>query len=326
MQEKRITPANGIWPTMMMPLKEDYSIDYAGIECLMNWYKEQGADGIFALCYSSEIREMTFEERLSVMKFVVDHLPKGMGLVGSGHYADDIETQISEFKALRDVGAPALVMIGNRLARPGESDDMLLDHAHRILDEIPDVDFGMYECPFPYERQFKAEVIRELANTNRFVFMKETSCDLNVIKSKIKAAEGTRFKIYNANAATLLDSWKAGSAGFSGIMCNFHTDLYARLWKAFLEEDDALAVPLQNALGMFSVYEFMLYPVCAKVYQRDNLHITGLSRYKDIKEMKYAFYVQLEQLRYFEEVLRSKIEAYDREKSKGNEAVFLAHD
>ena len=308
---------DGIWPTMMMPLKDDLSLDLDGLERLMYWYKEQGAHGIFALCYSSEIRNMTFDERKTVMKFVVDHLPKGMGLVAAGHVADDIETQIEEFKVLRDLGAPALVMIGNRLAKQEEGEDVFLRNAMRILEEIPDINFGMYECPYPYKRLFHIETLSLLARTNRFLFMKETSCDLNIISAKVKASEGTPFKIYNANAATALDSWKNGCAGFSGIMCNFHTDLYVRMWDAFKEGDDNLAIPLQKALGMFSVYEMMQYPLCAKAYQKEALGIGGLSRYKDIKDMRYSYYVQLEQLRYFEDMLRSRIKEYDSQKARG---------
>lgn len=317
------TVQNGIWPTMMMPLKQDYSIDYDGIERLIQWYADQGAHGIFALCYSSEIFKMTFEERLSVLQFIVMHLPSGMGLVAAGHVADDIQTQIDEFKALRDAGAPVLVMITNRLARADEDEDVFLRNALRIIQEIPDINFGLYECPYPYPRFVGTEALATLAHTNRFLFMKETSCDLRKINEKVRVSSDTPFKIFNANAATALDSWKNGSAGFAGIMCNFHTDLYVRLWDAFLQGDDTLAVPLQKALGMFSVYEMMLYPLCAKAYQKENLGIGGLSRYKDEKKMRYSFYIQLDQLRYFEDLLRRRISAYDRGKAAGGTPAFI---
>ena len=42
--------------------------------------------------------------------------------------------------------------------------------------------------------------------------------------------------LFNANAQTLLPSLELGAAGFSGVMANFHPDLYARLYQLFCQE------------------------------------------------------------------------------------------
>lgn len=302
---------NGIWPTMMVPMHEDASIDYEATERLLNWYHESGAHGIFSLCYSSEIRMMTLEERISLMRFIAGHLPKGMQLTASAHVADEIDDQIEEFKKIIDAGAPHLVLIANRLAKEEESDDMLIRNAEKILNAFPDMDFGLYECPFPYRRLLSSETLGRLAKTNRFTFMKDTCCNTPLILEKLKAVEGTRLKIYNANAATLWDTWKAGCAGFSGVMCNFHTDLYVRMWQAFEEKDEELGQWLQTVLGMFSSIERMNYPVNAKAYQMKNLGMTAISRQKSVNDMRYSFYKELEYLHTCEDWVREKVRAYD---------------
>ena len=47
--------ARGVYPTMITPYTEDNRIDYQAVERLLQWYAERNADGVFAICQSSEI-------------------------------------------------------------------------------------------------------------------------------------------------------------------------------------------------------------------------------------------------------------------------------
>lgn len=296
----------GIWATMTTPFTEDNHIDFPALDRLLQWYSAAGVDGVFALCYSSEILRLTVAEKEQMMRFIIEHLPKGMGLVASGHGSDNLDEQIVQLKTLRDMGAPALVLVGNRLATQEESDDIMLDRIDRIMREVPDVPLGLYECPYPFKRFFKPETMGILARTGRFVFMKETSCNIEIIRAKQKAVEGTPFGIYNANSATLLDSLNLGVAGFCGIMCNFHPDLYARLYQAFLNGEKQLAEDLQALLGVLSVYEHQYYPVNCKAYLRDEgLGFTTKSRLQDDSGFTYSMQVEINEMRRLTEIARA---------------------
>ena len=54
-----------------------------------------------------------------------------------------------------------------------------------------------------------------------------------MIKAKLDAVKGTNLRIFNANSATLLESLRLGCAGFSGVMANFHPELYAELCEIY---------------------------------------------------------------------------------------------
>ena len=61
-------------------------------------------------------------------------------------------------------------------------------------------------------------IIDEIAQfIKRFVFLKDTCCDLATIAARQALMEGTEFKLYNANAPTLLGSLKLGVAGYSSV-------------------------------------------------------------------------------------------------------------
>ncbi|NMP36506.1 MAG: dihydrodipicolinate synthase family protein [Clostridiales bacterium] len=254
----------GVYPTMITPFTDDNKIDYDGVLAVLEWYKGK-VDGIFAICQSSEIFFLSFEERLELLKFIMAHKPEGMAVVASGHTADDLDTQIKEAKAFIETGIDAYVFISNRFADKDESDDVLWANMKHVMDALPGIGFGVYECPYPYKRELTPYVLKKMAQSGRFKFLKDTCCDLGKIKDKLAAVEGSDLQIFNANSATLLESLKLGCAGFSGVMGNFHPELYYELCKIYKTQPER-AQQLQDIVGFFSVAECQCYPVNAKYY------------------------------------------------------------
>lgn len=287
---------NGVYPTMITPYTADNKIDYNAVEKLINWYDEKGVAGIFAICQSSEIFYLSLEERLELLKFIVKNAPKDMTIVASGHTADDLETQIKEANQFIDVGIDGYVFISNRLAKADEDDSVFLKNIEYVVNNLPEIGLGVYECPYPYKRLMSPEVLKTLSQTGKFRFLKDTSCNLDEIQAKIDAVKGTDFKIYNANSATFLESMKIGCAGFSGVMANFHPELYAWICENF-EKQPELAQKIQDFVGFFSVAECQMYPVNAKYYQNlEGNKMEYISRARDAGEFKRNRQLEIEQM------------------------------
>lgn len=287
---------NGVYPTMITPYTADNKIDYNAVEKLINWYDEKGVAGIFAICQSSEIFYLSFEERLELLKFIVKNAPKDMTIVASGHTADDLETQIAEANKFIDVGIDGYVFISNRLANADEDDSVFLKNIEHVVNNIPEIGLGIYECPYPYKRLMSPEVLKVLSQTGKFRFLKDTSCNLDEIQAKLDAVKGTDFKIYNANSATFLESMRIGCAGFSGVMANFHPEFYVWLCENF-DKDPELAEKIQDIVGFFSVAECQMYPVNAKYYQSlEGNKMEYLSRARDAGEFKRNRQLEIEQM------------------------------
>ena len=122
---------NGVFPTMLTPFTDDNKVDYNGVEQLLEWYSKKGVDGIFAICQSSEIFYLSFEERLELLKFIMKNAPKDMSIVASGHVEDDMDTAVYQAQQFIDQGIDAYVFISNRLAKEDESDDVFLKNIVR---------------------------------------------------------------------------------------------------------------------------------------------------------------------------------------------------
>ena len=291
------TIPDGVYPTMVTPFTEDNKIDYNAVEALIDWYAEKGVDGIFAICQSSEIFFLSFEERLELLRFVMKHTPKNISVVASGHVADDLSQQIEEAKAFVQEGIDAYVFISNRFAGEDESDSVFLKNMEKAVGEIGDISFGIYECPYPYKRIMSPSVLKELASTGRFTFLKDTCCDPQMINEKLSAVEGMGLKIYNANSASLLETLKMGCAGFSGVMANFHPEIYSWLCKNYDKEPEK-AKQVQAFLGFASLAECQMYPVNAKYYlSLEGVPMGYACRSKDASGFTLSRRMEIEQMR-----------------------------
>ena len=257
-----------ILTTMITPYKADGSIDFATAEKYVDWYYENGLDGIFAVCQSSEIFYLSLEERVELNRRVykrAKELDKNFLVVSSGHVSDTLEEQAKELNAIYKSGTDALILITNRLDINNEGDDVFIANAEKLIAKLPsDAKLGFYECPYPYKRLVTPKILDWCLSTGRFYYMKDTCCDANLIKERCEQLSSSHFKLLNANCQTLLETMRSGADGYCGIMCNFHPNLYAWLGKNYNSEKADL---VQSITGTFGFTEVGLpYPLTAKYH------------------------------------------------------------
>ncbi len=255
----------GLWPVMLTPFTREGEIDWASLERLIDWYEKNGADGLFAACQSSEIFFLSLRERAELVRFVRTHAH--VPVIASGHTSCGLRDQIDELNAVAAAKPDALILITNRLCPAGKPESGILPAVRRIMEALPpDLPLGFYECPYPFKRLITLQELEWCAASGRFAFMKDTCCDLDLIRQRCDALRGSGFALYNANTTTFLASLRCGAAGFSGVMMNFHMDLYravADCWDTDAEKAEAL----QAFLTVFSQIERQYYPANAKYHQ-----------------------------------------------------------
>lgn len=265
--------SQGAWPTMVTPFCTDGSVDYEALGRLIDWYVENGADGLFADCQSSEIFFLSLEERIKIAKFVVEKTNKRVPVIASGHVSYDIQDQIKELNAIASCGVDAVILISNRLASKNESDDIFIERLDTIVKSLPkEMPLGFYECPYPYKRLLTPKVIQYCVSSGRFYFLKDTCCDARQIAEKIELIKGSNMHLFNANTATLVESLKFGAAGYSGVMANFQMKLYSWLTHHW-QENEAVTQEVQNFLTVCSFIELKNYPANAKCF----LNLNGVT-------------------------------------------------
>ena len=263
-----------IFTTMITPYLSDGSIDYPTAEKYVDFYFENGLNGIFAVCQSSEIFYLSLEERVRLNRLVYERakkLEKESGktftVVSSGHISDTLEAQAEELNAIWESGTDALILITNRLDIHNEGDEVWIANCKKLLSMLPDdIKLGLYECPYPYKRLVTPKILDFCLSTGKFYYMKDTCCNAEMIAARVAQLKGSHFKLLNANCQTLLTSMKDGADGYCGIMCNFHPRLYSWMGENFASEPDK-AETVQAFLCAFGFSESGLpYPLTAKYH------------------------------------------------------------
>lgn len=293
---------NGVYPVMLTPFTENNEVDYEALGKLIDWYIEKGVNGLFADCQSSEMFFLSLEERVKIGEFVKKHADGRVPVVTSGHISDSLEDQAKELTAIAGTGADAVILLTNRLAKENESDEVWLENLKKLLEMIPkDVPLGFYECPYPYKRIISPELLKWCADTGRFYFIKDTSCDIENMKAKLEVIKGTNLKLFNANTSTLLETLELGASGYSGVMANFHPELYVKLCNIY-KENPSKARKIADFLTVASLIERQVYPVNAKFYQKSIGNFNSImTRTRDIRELNATGILEIQQFVRFNE-------------------------
>jgi len=288
---------DGVWPTMITPFNEDGSIDYATLEKQIDWYIRGGVAGLFAVCQSSEMFFLSLKERLALSRVCVKFSGGRIPVIASGNVAETLDDQVDEAKMMADTGVQAVVLLTNRFARQDQCDDTFKQRLEKFLSLMAsDILLGFYECPAPYKRLVSPDLMKFCVESGRFGFLKDTSCRIDDIRTKLAIAKGSNFKLFNANAATLLASLQAGASGYSGVMTNFHADLYSWLCTNW-SKDATRAGELQDFLGFASVMECQYYPVNAMyALSLEGLPFKLMSRRVDPSRFSGAQRMEVEQM------------------------------
>ncbi len=292
-----LSKAIGAYPTMITPYDEKGNVDYTTVEKLVEWYWQKGCDGIFASCQSSEIQYLTEDDRVKLAECVkrkADELAQKdssrtpMLIVASGHVSDAFEDQVRELNRIASTGVDAVILITNRLDIENTGDENWIRDAQRLIQEIPDnIMLGLYECPSPYKRLLTPKMLEWCLSTGRFRYIKDTCCDEAEIERRLAILKDTPLRLFNANAQTLLESLKAGCAGYCGIMCNFHPELYVWLTHHYADQADTAEI-VGAFLSMTAFTEALAYPITAKYHisHIENIPISLYARSRDAADFK----------------------------------------
>jgi len=257
----------GVWPVMLTAFKDDGCLDRAGTDALVEWYIERGVAGLFAVCLSSEMFELTEPERLELLGWIVDRVDGRVPVVAAGALQPTLEAQATYAERVADAGAAAVVLIANQVADERADHDAWSERLDHLLALTGDLPLGIYECPVPYHRLLTVEQTQHLADSGRFVFMKETSLDLVALAGKIEVAAASPLGIYPAHSPSVLGALKSGSRGCCNTAANVYPELFAWLCSHWDSEPEP-AAELQRFLTLCDPVVRLGYPVTTKRWLR----------------------------------------------------------
>ena len=254
--------ATGVWPVMLTPFTTTGAIDWSALERLTEWYIDAGVEGLFAVSLSSEMFELSPQERVQLAQTVVEVADDRVPVAATGSFGSTREDILHSIESIAATGVDVVVLNVAELA-PVDADETVWKDEFDAIIQATTTPVGLYECPRPYHRLLSTALVDHAGSTSRVVFLKDTCCDRGRLTARANVASDTPLGICNANVATLLDSLRAGAPGYSGTLANVCPSLLAWLCKhPTAPQSDTL----HRDLTMMDHTIRPAYPAFAKAY------------------------------------------------------------
>lgn len=269
-------------PVMITPFNLKAKVDFDAIARLIDFYLAAGVKGFFANCLSSEMYSITEDERLELTQYIVKYVKGRVPVVATGSFGLTIEDKAAFTKRIYATGVNAVILITGHFANVNDGDEVLLSNFDKMLRLTANIPLGLYECPAPYKRILPPNVFRKLLATERFVYHKDTTCDVEKVRAKLSMVprDNSIFEFYDAHTPNALNSLRAGAKGMSAIAGNFYPEILVWLCNNVSNTDKQEAVEwLQSELTRVDPLIHQAYPLSAKYFLRKRgLPIRTISR------------------------------------------------
>lgn len=267
-------------PVMITPFNLKAKIDLEMVEQLIDFYLEAGVKGFFANCLSSEMYSISEDERLELTRHVVRYVNGRVPVVATGSFGLTIADKAQFTKRIYDTGVDSVIMITGHFANVDESDSVLLQRFDELFSLTDNIPLGLYECPAPYKRIITPEILRTLLSTNRLIYHKDTSCDVENVRAKLAVTAGSRLEFYDAHTPNAVASMQMGAAGMSSISGNFYPEILVWLCQHVEDESRQEDVQwIQSELQRVDPLIHIAYPLSAKYFlQQRGIPVRTISR------------------------------------------------
>ena len=220
----------GIYSLMLTPYFEDKSIDFNTYEAYADWQVSQGVEHLFAVCGSSEMAEMTLEERLKLAELTVKH--KGdTTVVATANMEKELDAQIEEVKRMSDTGVDGVVFITKGM---GDREDELVEYIGK-LKSYTSLPVFMYEFPGARPHLISGHTYGRLVKECGIYGIKDTTSTLEGISEKLEVKGDSC--VIQANMPFLFEAFKRGSRGVMATPTSCGGAFFQRFFEAFLSGD-----------------------------------------------------------------------------------------
>ncbi len=234
---------SGIYSLMLTPYHPDRSIDYKTYEAYADWQASQGVEHLFAVCGSSEMSNLTLDERLRLAELTVKH--KGCTtVVATANMEYGLDKQIEEVKRMSATGVDGLVFTTKGM---GDRGDELVDYIGTLAKHT-DLPLFMYEFPGHRPHLISGETYGKLVTECGIVGIKDTTCTIEGICDKI-AHKGDSCVI-QANMPYLYEAFKNGAKAVMATPTSCGGAFFARFYEAFVNGDDDLMKQRYNEITL----------------------------------------------------------------------------
>ena len=229
---------------LVTPMHADGSVDWAGLERLLDMHLAAGTDAIGAVGTTGESATLSVPEHCEVIKFCVDHMAGRLPII-AGTGANSTREAIELTEAAAGAGADACLLVTPYYNKPPQNG--LYEHFKAVAEavSIPQV---LYNVPGRTAVDMHNDTVERLVEFDNIVGIKDATGDPARARDLI-ARLGQRMAIYSGDDPTAMELMLGGGHGNISVTANIAPAAMAALCRLALAGDREGASVENNRLA-----------------------------------------------------------------------------
>ena len=215
---------SGSLVALVTPMLEDGSVDWSGLDALLDWHMQVGTNGIVAVGTTGESATLAVPEHCEVITRTVEKIAGAIPVI-AGTGANSTAEAVELTEAAQAAGADACLLVTPYYNKP--SQEGLYRH-HRHIAEAVSIAQILYNVPGRTGVDMLPETVARLAGIDNIVGIKEATGDLDRGREIIDICRG-RMAVYSGDDATATELMLLGADGTISVTANIAPAQVARV-------------------------------------------------------------------------------------------------
>ncbi len=228
---------------IVTPMNADGSLDFEGLNQLIDWHIAEGTDSIVIAGTTGESATVSVEEHCALIKATVAHA-KGRIPIIAGAGANSTAEAIKLTRFAKEAGADATLQVVPYYNRPTQ--EGMYQHFKAIAEAV-DLPVILYNVPGRTVADMSNETILRLAQIPNIVGVKDATGNIGRGYDLLRLAPKS-FAVYSGDDPTAMALMLAGGAGNISVTANVAPRDMADMCEAAIAGNIAKAVELNNKM------------------------------------------------------------------------------
>ncbi|HEU4846493.1 MAG TPA: 4-hydroxy-tetrahydrodipicolinate synthase [Burkholderiaceae bacterium] len=226
---------------IVTPMHADGSLDFPGLNKLIDWHIAEGTDGIVIVGTTGESATVTVEEHCALIKAAVEHTRGRIPIIaGTGGNSTAEAIELTRFA--KEAGADAALLVVPYYNRPTQ--EGMYQHFKAIAEAV-DLPIILYNVPGRTVADMSNETVLRLTAIPNIVGIKDATGNIGRGLDLLRLAPKS-FAVYSGDDPSAMALMLAGGKGNISVTANVAPRAMHEMCKAAMEGDIAKAVELNN--------------------------------------------------------------------------------
>ena len=225
---------------IVTPMFEDGSVDWKGLEKLVEWHIEQGTNSIVAVGTTGEASTLSMAEHTQVIKEIIRVANKRIPII-AGTGANSTHEAIELTKEAKALGADAALLVTPYYNKPTQ--EGLYQH-YKAIAEAVDLPQILYNVPGRTGVDMHNDTVIRLADIPQIVGIKDATGDVARGAALIAGLKDKAMTVYSGDDATAYQLIEQGALGNISVTANIAPKAMSEICAAGLAGQYQQAVAL----------------------------------------------------------------------------------